>query len=506
MPNPSIEQVFSENRTFEIPPSDKLKVYVNSLEDYKKLYQQSIEDPEGFWGKIAEEFSWYQKWNKVRSYEWGDQIQTRWFEGAKTNLSFNCLDRHLETQGDQTAILWEGNEPGEIRKISYWELFEGVCQVSNALKTLGVKKGDRVALYMGMVPEMAMALLACSRIGAIHNVIFGGFSAESLKERILDCGAEYLLTADGLYRGKKEVALKATADEAMEACEAEGHTVKACLVLKRTGQEVAMKSGRDQWWEDVVPGQEKRCDPEVMDAEDPLFILYTSGSTGKPKGVLHTTAGYMVYVATTFKYIFAYQPGDLYWCTADIGWVTGHSYIVYGPLLNGATTFMFEGIPTYPNPDRFWDTIERHGVNIFYTAPTAIRALMRESEDWVSRHDLSSLKVLGTVGEPINPESWVWYFEKVGGSRCPIVDTWWQTETGGILVTTLPGAMPMKPSAAGVPFFGVHPEILDEGGKPTEGEAGGYFVITQPWPAITRGVYGQPKRLKETYFSKFPGV
>lgn len=506
MAKPSIEKVFSENRTFNIAPSDRLKVYVNSFEEYKKLYQASLQDPDAFWGKIAEDFSWFQKWDKVRSYEWGETIQTKWFEGAKTNISFNCLDRHLEARGDQTAILWEGNEPGDVRKISYWELFEGVCQLANALKELGVQKGDRVALYMGMVPEMAMALLACSRIGAIHNVIFGGFSAESLKERILDCKAEYLVTADGLFRGKKEVPLKATADAAMSSSKNEGHQVKACLVLKRTGQSVEMKEGRDYWWNDVVSRQEKKCDPAVMEAEDPLFILYTSGSTGKPKGVLHTTAGYMVYAAATFKYIFAYQPGDLYWCTADIGWVTGHSYIVYGPLLNGATSFMFEGVPTYPNPDRFWDTIERHGINIFYTAPTAIRALMRESEDWVTRHDLSSLKLLGTVGEPINPESWIWYFEKIGGSRCPIVDTWWQTETGGILVTTLPGAMPMKPSSAGVPFFGVKPEIFDESGKPAEGESGGYFVITEPWPAITRGVYGQPKRLKETYFSKFPGV
>jgi acetyl-CoA synthetase len=379
-----------------------------------------------------------------------------------------------------------------------------VGRLANALKAMGVKKGDRVAIYMGMVPELAMALLACARVGAIHNVIFGGYSRESLRDRILDCKAEHLLTADGLFRGVKTVALKSVADEAMAACEKEGHSIKSCLVLKRTGQETAMKPGRDRWWLETVTKQNAACDPEVMDAEDPCFILYTSGSTGKPKGVLHTTGGYMVFTATTFKYLFAYQPGDIYWCTADIGWITGHSYLVYGPLLNGATSVMYEGIPNHPQPDRFWDMIERHRVNIFYTAPTAIRALMREPDSWVEKHDLKSLKVLGTVGEPINPKTWVWYFEKIGASRCPIVDTWWQTETGGILVSTFPGAMPMKPSASGVPFFGVQPDILGEDGKSVPPGQGGYFVIKGPWPSITRGVYGQPDRLRETYFSKFP--
>jgi len=507
MKNPSIEKVFEETRVFEISPSENLKTYVGSLEEFKKLYQRSIEDPEGFWGELAEGFHWYQKWDRVRSYRWNGTIETQWFQGARTNISFNCLDRHLEREEmrDKVAILWEGNEPGDVRKITYGELFQEVCRLANGLKALGVKKGDRVALYMGMVPELAMALLACSRIGAIHNVIFGGFSAESLKDRIVDCQAEYLLTADGLFRGTKTIPLKPNADKAMDMAAEEGHRVKACLVLKRTAQAVEMDPQRDHDWGKWVSSQASECPAEEMGAEDPLFILYTSGSTGKPKGVLHTTAGYMVYAATSFKYIFAYQPDDLFWCTADIGWVTGHSYIVYGPLLNGATTFMFEGIPTYPQADRFWDVVERHRVNIFYTAPTALRALMRESDDLVTRHDLSSLKLLGTVGEPINPESWIWYFETVGKGRCPIVDTWWQTETGGIMVTTLPGAMPMKPSSAGLPFFGVKASILGEDGKPVEKGQGGHFVIDEPWPAISRGVYGQPQRMKETYFSKFPG-
>lgn len=505
MTTSSIEHVFSEKRVYEIKPSDRLKTQLQNFEEYRQKYRESIEDPEGFWGKIAETFAWFKKWKRVRRYEWGDKIEVAWFEEGKTNLSFNCLDRHLEKIGGKVAILWEGNEPGDIRMFTYRELHKEVCRLANGLKSLGVKKGDRVAIYMGMVPELAMALLACARIGAIHNVIFGGYSSESLKDRIQDCGADFVLTADGLFRGKKMVGLKVNVDEALVACEKAGHSIKACLVLKRTDQEISMKEGRDHWWQEIVDKQEEDCPPEVMDSEDPAFILYTSGSTGKPKGVLHTTGGYMVFAATTFKYVFAYQPEDLFWCTADIGWVTGHTYIVYGPLLNGATTMMFEGIPTYPSSDRFWDTIERHQVNTFYTAPTAIRALMREDDTLVTKHDLSSLKVLGTVGEPINPESWIWYFEKVGGSRCPIVDTWWQTETGGILMTTLPGCMPMKPSAAGVPFFGVKPNILKEDGSPCGNNEGGYFVIEEPWPAISRGVYGQAKRLKETYFSRFPG-
>lgn len=503
----TIENIFQEKRVFEIPPSERLKVHVNSWEEYQKLYQQSLSDPEKFWGNIAQDFAWFQKWERVCDYDWSPNIspQVSWFQGAKTNLAFNCLDRHIETRGEQVALIWEGNEPGEVRKFTYRELWEEVGRLANALKEMGVKKGDRVAIYMGMVPELAMSLLACARLGAIHNVVFGGFSAESLKERILDSKAEFLLTADGLLRGSKMVSLKPAADEAMAACQEAGHKIKKCLVLQRTQEKVSMKAERDLWWHEFVPQQDTDCSPEVMEAEDPLFILYTSGSTGKPKGVLHTTAGYMVYVATTFKHVFAYQPGDIYWCTADIGWVTGHSYLVYGPLLNGATTLMFEGVPVYPQPDRFWDVVARHQVNIFYTAPTALRALMREGDHWLKNHDLTSLKILGTVGEPINPEAWIWYFEKVGANRCPIVDTWWQTETGGILMTTLPGAMPMKPGAAGVPFFGVQPEILNEKGEGVKGTEGGYFVLKAPWPSIIRGVYQQPERLKKTYFERFPG-
>jgi acetyl-CoA synthetase len=505
MKSPSIEQVFQENRIIEIRGKNNLKCYIKNNKEYIKIYNESIDEIDKFWGETAREFKWYRPWDKVLSSQWGDSAAVQWFEGAQTNMSDNCLDRHLDSLGDKTAILWEGNEPGETRAITYRQLHEEVGRLANGLKALGVKKGDRVAVYLGMVPELAFALLACARIGAVHNVIFGGFSAESLKDRILDCRADFLLTADGLFRGKKTVSLKANADLAMEWCEAEGHPVKACLVLKRTGEELVMKPGRDFAWEECIASQAAECPPEVMDAEDPLFILYTSGSTGKPKGVLHTTAGYMVYVATTFKYVFAYRPGDIFWCTADIGWITGHSYVVYGPLLNGATTLMFEGIPTYPKPDRFWEMIERHGVNIFYTAPTAIRSLMREPDQWVKRHNLDSLKLLGTVGEPINPETWMWYFEKIGQGQCPIVDTWWQTETGGIMVTTLPGAMPMKPSAAGVPFFGVQPKVVREDGTECTAEEGGYFVIEAPWPAMSRGVYGQPERLKQTYFSRFPG-
>ncbi len=470
------------------------------------MYQRSLKDPEGFWAEIAAGFEWFQKWNKVREYSWGKNIEVNWFKGAKTNLSLNALDRHLKTIPDKTALLWEGNEPGEVRKFSYRELHGEVCRLANALKSLGVKKGDRVAIYLGMVSELAMSLLACARIGAVHNVIFGGFSTESIKERVLDARAEYVITADGLFRGPKSISLKTNVDQAIQECRKAGHQVRACLILKRTGEQVDWTEGRDHWWHDLVPAQVNECAPEPMDAEDLLFMLYTSGSTGKPKGVLHTTAGYMVYAATTFKHVFAYQPEDIYWCTADIGWVTGHSYIVYGPLLNGATTLMFEGVPTYPKPDRFWEIIERHRVNIFYTAPTAIRALMREDDSWVTRHDLKSLKVLGTVGEPINPETWVWYFEKVGQGRCPVVDTWWQTETGGIMVTPLAFAMPLKPGSAALPFFGVKAKVVREDGSKCEPHEGGFFVIEEPWPAMIRGVYGQPDRVKETYFSKFPGL
>ncbi|MFO1462402.1 MAG: acetate--CoA ligase [bacterium] len=501
----SIDNVFGDHRVFEVPAAAGHRPNCAGPEEYRRLYQASIQDPEGFWAGIAEGFTWFRKWDRVLRYRWDDKIEVAWFEGSQTNLSVNCLDRQLETRGEKTALLWEGNEPGEVRKFSYRELHREVCRLANALKALGVRRGDRVAVYMGMVPELAMALLACARIGAIHNVVFGGFSVESLKDRILDCRAEFLITADGLFRGEKQVALKANADQALAACEAEGHRLVASLVLKRTGQPVAMVEGRDYWWEELVPLQEDACPAEAMEAEDALFILYTSGSTGKPKGVLHTTAGYMVQAATTFKYVFDYREDDVFWCTADIGWVTGHSYLVYGPLLNGATTVMFEGIPTYPGVDRFWEMIDRHQVSIFYTAPTAIRSLMRSGEAPVAKHSLKSLRVLGSVGEPINPEAWVWYFNTVGKGRCPIVDTWWQTETGAIMVSPLAFAMPLKPGSAAMPFFGVKPKILRENGFECGPNEGGLFVIEAPWPAMIRGVYGQPDRVKQTYFSKFPG-
>jgi len=504
MGSDSIDNIITEKRVFQVQPPSGMQLEVKSLEDYRKLYQRSIEDPEGFWGEIAEGFSWTKKWTKVREYSWDEEIRVAWFQGGETNVCFNALDRHLKTQGDKTALLWEGNEPNEQRSFSYRELHGEVCRLANALKSIGVKKGDRVTIYLGMVPELAMSLLACARIGAVHNVVFGGFSSESLHERILDAQSKFFITADGLYRGSKTVALKECLDQALLACEKDGLKVQAGLVLKRTGQKVEMKSGRDHWWQDLVVQQSSECAVEAMKAEDPLFMLYTSGSTGKPKGVLHTTAGYMVYTATTFRYVFAYQAGDVFWCTADIGWVTGHSYLVYGPLLNGATSLMFEGIPTYPEPDRFWKMIERHRVAIFYTSPTAIRSLMREGDQWVEPRDFSSLKVLGSVGESINPETWVWYFEKIGKGRCPIVDTWWQTETGGVMVSALPFATPLKPGSAALPFFGVKAKVVREDGSQCNAMEGGFFVIEEPWPAMIRGVYRQPERVKETYFQKFP--
>ncbi len=507
-----IENIYSEKRVFSLAEQRGFHPHLGSLKEYQAMYRRSLEDPEGFWGELAQELFWYRPWQRVLSGDWKTELVPQWFQGAQTNMAVNCLDRHVGGSGphgaqggEQIALIWEGNDPGEVRRFSYRELHDAVGRLANGLKALGVKRGDRVAIYLGMVPELTMSLLACARIGAVHNVIFGGFSHESLRERIVDSGAEYLLTADALYRGDKIVPLKQQADQAMRLAQEEGHRVKACLVLRRTGEEISMYPKRDYDWEQWVSGQSPQCEAEVMEAEDPLFILYTSGSTGKPKGVLHSTAGYMVFVSTTFRYVFAYRPGEIFWCTADVGWITGHSYLVYGPLLNGATVLMYEGVPQYPHPDRFWEMIERHRVNIFYTAPTVIRALMGADPQWIRNHDLSSLKLLGTVGEPINPEAWVWYFHTIGQGRCPIVDTWWQTETGGIMVTTLPGIMPMKPGAAGVPFFGVKAEILNDEGGTVSGRDGGYFVLEAPWPAMTRGVYGQAERLRETYFSKFPG-
>lgn len=501
------ESISQEKRKFEVPKNYPREfAHIRDFEFFQKLYTKSLKDPETYWAQEAENFYWFKKWNRVLEYNWGEQIDIKWFQGAQTNLSYNCLDRHLKEKKDQTALLWVGNKIGEEKRISYGSLHEEVCKFANVLKNLNVKKGDRVALYMPMIPELAIAVLACARIGAIHSVVFGGFSAEALKDRILDSQCKILITADGAYRGNKTIPLKETVDEALQLCAVKDFHVSACIVVRRTGQNIAMQDQRDFDWQELMSHSHSDCPAEALEAEDPLFILYTSGSTGKPKGVLHTTAGYMVYTATTFKNVFDYHENDLYWCTADIGWVTGHSYIVYGPLLNGAQSLMFEGIPTYPNPDRFWEIIERYQVNQFYTAPTALRALMREGNDWVTKHDLSSLKVLGSVGEPINPEAWIWYFETVGQKRCPIVDTWWQTETGGILISPLPGATPCKPGSATLPLFGIEAAVINEKGEPCAPNEGGYLVIKKPWPGMMRTVYGDHQRFKETYFSQFPGM
>ncbi|MBI2345661.1 MAG: acetate--CoA ligase [Deltaproteobacteria bacterium] len=501
----TIQSVQQESRTFP-QPAWASQAYVQSREEYQRLYDRSITDSEGFWGDIAKEFFWYEPWHTVREYDFMDRIDIKFFCGGKTNLCVNSLDRQVEAgHGKRVAYHWEGND-GEKRTVTYAELLTDACKFANVLKARGVKKGDRVTLYMPMIPELAVAMLACARIGAIHSVIFGGFSAESIKDRLIDAKSSFVVTADGVKRGPKEILLKATIDEAITLAAAAGNPVDTCIVYRRTGTTVAMETGRDRWWHEEMAGASETCSPAAMDAEDPLFILYTSGSTGKPKGVLHTTGGYMVYAATTFKYVFDYHMDDIFWCTADIGWVTGHSYVVYGPLCAGATSVMFEGIPTHPEPDRFWSICAEYGVTIFYTAPTAIRALMRDGEGWPQKHNLRKLRVLGTVGEPINPEAWVWYHTHVGGGRCPIVDTWWQTETGGILITPLPGAFPLKPGSATLPFFGVRPKVIHEDGSDCGPNEGGFLVIAEPWPGIMRTVYGHHERFKETYFSRFPGV
>jgi len=493
------------------PPKDMQEhAWINSMDKYREMYEKSIENPEEFWSQMASEFHWQQKWKKVRSFDFDEEIRIRFFEGGKTNITYNALDRHVESgRADRTALIWEGNEPGEEKKYTYAELKDEVSKFANVLKARGVKKGDRVSLYMPMVPELAIAMLACARIGAIHSIVFGGFSAESLADRILDSTCTVLITVDGTYRGKKAVPLKTNADKAMQICKQKGHDVENCIVLKRVGSEkgidAPMEAGRDHWWHDLMKDASTKCPVEWMDAEDPLFILYTSGSTGKPKGVQHNVGGYMVYVASSFKHVFDYHDDDVFWCTADIGWVTGHSYIVYGPLCAGAQTVMFEGVPTYPDPGRFWDVVDKHKVTIFYTAPTAIRALAREGDEHVNKRSLASLRLLGSVGEPINPEAWRWYHRVVGKERCPIVDTWWQTETGGILITPLPGATPLKPGSATFPYFGVVPAILDEKGKELQGACEGMLCIKEPWPSMARTLYGDHQRFKETYFTMFPG-
>ncbi|HSA60538.1 MAG TPA: acetate--CoA ligase [bacterium] len=501
----SIDSLSQESRVFPPPPSVRRNAWIKDVASYQAMYDRSLRDPEGFWDEIASEFFWFRKWRKVLSYDWNDRIDIRWFEGGRTNLCVNAVDRHLKKNADRLAYLWIGND-GEERRLTYSDLAREVGRTANALKSLGVKKGDRVAIYLPMIPELPIAMLACARIGAVHSVVFGGFSAEALKDRILDCGAKILITSDGGVRGPKKFPMKETADAAMDHCARDGHRVDACLVVRRTGDAVPMASGRDQPWSDLVGRASPECPAEAMDAESPLFILYTSGSTGKPKGVLHTTAGYMIHAAATFKYVFDYHPADLFFCTADIGWVTGHSYLVYGPLANAASLVLFEGVPNHPKPDRFWEIVERHKVTILYTAPTAIRALMREGEEWPAQRDLSSLRILGTVGEPINPEAWMWYHRVIGKERCPIVDTWWQTETGGILISPLPGAMATKPGSASRPFFGVEPAILREDGTECGVNEGGYLVLKRPWPGMMRTVYGDHGRFRETYFTRFPGT
>ncbi|UCE79479.1 MAG: acetate--CoA ligase [Nitrospiraceae bacterium] len=501
----SISVLMEEQRTF--PPSKEFssKAHIGSMEEYDKLYKRSIEDPEGFWAEMAEKnLTWYKKWDKVLEYNF-DKPEIKWFQGGKLNASYNCLDRYISTPlRNKAAIIWEADD-GSYKTYTYQQLYTEVNRFANVLKKHGVKKGDRVTLYLPMIPELAIAMLACARLGAIHSIVFGGFSSQALRDRIQDCQSTLVVTADKGVRGGRHVPLKTNSDTALEECP----TVEKVLVVKRSDG-TDMVPDRDFWWHEEMSAEDisNYCEPEQMDAEDPLFILYTSGSTGKPKGVLHTTGGYLLYTNVTFKWIFDYHDEDIHFCTADIGWVTGHSYIVYGPLSAGATSIMFEGIPTYPNPGRFWEICDKYQVDIIYTAPTVIRALMREGEEWVKKYDLSSLRLLGTVGEPINPEAWMWYHSNVGKGKLPIVDTWWQTETGGILITPLPGAMTLKPGSANRPFPGVQPRVVKEDGSPAGVNEGGYLVIEKPWPGMIRGTYGDPenKRVKEVYFSRFAGT
>lgn len=489
----------SEQHIYAVPANYK-NAHVTE-ERYRQDYQRSIDNPEQFWADQAEKYvSWIEPWQQVSSGDF-NKADLQWFIGGKLNVSYNCIDRHLPKRAQETAIIWEGDEPDQAEHITYQQLYEHVCRFANALKARGVKKGDRVCIYMPMIPEAAYAMLACARIGAVHSVVFGGFSPKALADRIHDAECSVLITADAGIRCGKTTPLKANADIALETCS----SINTVFVVKHANNDIAWNDARDVWYHQAIADVSDECPAEKMDAEDPLFILYTSGSTGKPKGVLHTTGGYLVYAAMTHQTIFDYQPGDVYWCTADVGWITGHSYIVYGPLCNAATTVMFAGVPTYPDASRFWQVIDKHQVNIFYTAPTAIRALMREGDDFVKQCDRSSLKLLGTVGEPINPEVWEWYHRVVGDGRCPIVDTWWQTETGGIVLSPFPGATALKPGSATTPFFGIKPALIDADGNVIEGVGDGDLVMTQPWPGLMRTVYGDHQRFIETYFSQYPG-
>ena len=504
MKEKGIASMLEDKHVFQPPDGIKLKAYIKNLEEYKKLYERSIKDPEGFWGELAEQLDWYKKWDKVLEWDF-KKPEIKWFAGGKLNASYNCLDRHLNSwRSNKVALIWQGEPMEENRIFTYQQLHYHVYKFANVLKKFGVKKGDRVSIYLPMIPELPIAMLACARIGAIHSVVFGGFSSEALRDRINDCGSKVLITADGYYRSGRIVQNKVSADEALKDCPG----VEKVIVVRRLGIDVPFTKERDVWWHEEMAKEDIKlsCEPAAMDAEDVLFILYTSGSTGKPKGVIHTTGGYLLFVYQTLKWVFDLKDEDVFFCTADIGWVTGHSYVVYGPLALGATTLMFEGVPTYPNPDRFWEIVERYKVSIFYTAPTAIRALMREGEGWVKKRAISSLRILGSVGEPINPEAWRWYYKNVGQERCPIMDTWWQTETGGFLISPLP-ITPLKPGSATFPFPGVLPKIIREDGSECEVEEGGSLVIAKPWPGMLRGFWNDQgrKRFKETYFTVFPG-